>query len=117
MVIESFDYFLFGAVCILILIDIISGAIKGLVNHNFKSAVMRVGLWHKMGEILLIGTVYIAEIIGTHADIGYTGGIATAACVYVIVMELASIFENIREINPNLSFDFLKVAKHPKDGE
>ena len=69
-----------GLPLILILVDVISGVIQALINDDFHSTTMRQGLYHKVLEIL----------------------VSTVIMGYIVVMELASILENLTHAGLNL---------------
>ena len=49
-------------VAVFILLDIVSGLLKSWYLKDFKSSVMRSGLFHKVGEIMVLGLLYLSEI-------------------------------------------------------
>ena len=85
-----------------ILLDIITGLIKAFYTNTFKSSVMRQGLFHKLGELLAVGTLYGAQIalpmIGVDAHLP----LFPAGVGYCVLMELGSIIENLRSFTPGL---------------
>lgn len=88
-----------------ILLDIVSGLIKGGATGTLSSSIMREGLWHKAALILLeftafgaqLGCIYIEELPQELAVV-YIG---TSA--YIVIMELVSILENIAIANPDIA--------------
>ena len=86
------------------LFDVVTGIIKAIALKCFSSKKMREGFFHKMG-ILLVLTVAVAIdsfVAGQFGDIGVVAPIFETSCVYIIIMEISSILENISKINPNL---------------
>ena len=91
-----------GITFALIIIDYLTGIAKAIKNKDVSSEKMREGLWHKASYLIVL---ILAEIIehGQHVvDMGFTMPILIPACVYIVVTELASILENLGEINPEL---------------
>ena len=88
---------------VFIAFDILTGWTKALATHTTNSSIMRVGLFHKLGEILAIlfgyGCQYSFPKIGVAIPIPLPEAIAT----YIILMEVASIIENLTKINPQLA--------------
>lgn len=86
----------------LIVLDIATGISKALYKGGINSTLLRVGLFHKLSEVLtVIGAVllqYGGKYIGM--DIGFP--LVEAITFYISVMEVTSILENIGEINPAL---------------
>ena len=88
---------------IFIAFDVLTGWLKAIATKTTNSSIMRSGLFHKLGEIVAIifGDVceYSLPMIGVDIDIPFAVAIGT----YIVLMELASIIENISKINPRLS--------------
>lgn len=89
-------------VTVFILADILSGLLKALYNKEFKSSMMRDGLFHKAGEILVLGLLYLVEI--ESAAIGLDSGLPLfkTGCGYVALMEIGSIIENLKAFTPGI---------------
>lgn len=87
----------------LITLDYLTGLAKGVVNKSISSAVMRKGLWHKVAEVAAILLAYLVaeqgKYIGLPYEIDY---LVTGVVVWISVMEVTSILENLGEINPEL---------------
>lgn len=93
--------------CILILMDIVCGIVGAARNKELCSAIMRDGLYNKFGELmLLLLAIFINEVLlmMPFDKIGIPPEIAYAVAIYIAVMEIISIIENICKINPNLPF-------------
>lgn len=86
-----------------IVADIATGLIKAIATHSYSSSVMREGLFHKLGEIICIifGVLcdYALPMIGIKIPLS----IAQSVSVYIIIMEIGSVIENIGVLNPDLS--------------
>lgn len=84
-------------------LDILTGYIQAVINKNVDSKVMREGLLHKC---LLI----VAIIIGYVVEYAFgLSAVSTVITVYICVMELMSILENIKKAGIDLKIlDFLK---------
>lgn len=82
--------------------DIATGLIAALYKREFKSSVMREGLFHKVGEVcavaLLYGLEYAQPIIGI--DTGLP--LFAVGCGYLVLMEVGSTLENIGKFTPGL---------------
>ena len=87
-------------VLIFISFDILFGLLQALTNQSFKSSVMRQGLFHKLGEILcyLFGVVCDATL--PLVDIMVPFSLASAITIYIVVMEIGSILENLSKVSP-----------------
>lgn len=78
------------------LADIVTGYIQAIINKNIDSQKMRSGLLHK---ILIILVIILSFIIQFTFNIKY---ISSIVCVYVILMETVSIFENLKKAGLDL---------------
>ena len=91
-------------ICVLafILADILTGLLRALYSREFKSSIMREGLFHKTGEIavlaLLYGVEYAAPLLGLNFDLPTF----RVGCGYCVLMEIGSIIENLRVFTPGL---------------
>lgn len=94
----------FAFACGFILLDVLTGYAQAVANKDVSSAKMRNGFWHKLAlvfAILAAGMVDIAT--GYELDLGFDVPIFEASCLYVMVMELTSIAENIKRMNQELA--------------
>ena len=93
---------------ILIVLDIATGLIKAFKEKSYTSSIMREGLFHKCGSVALIVLGIVADYAQTLVDIGVKAPVSNAICVYIILMEIGSIIENIGKINPKLVPSIIK---------
>ena len=110
-----------GAVILLfILFDIITGLIKSLAGHCYESSVMRQGLFHKLGEIVCFIFGVVCDIFLPYLGVALPVSIAQSICVYIVIMEIGSVIENIGAINPDLAKHLHKIFakfEEPQDAE
>lgn len=85
-----------GATLIFMIGDIISGIIQAIINKNLDSQKMREGLLRK---ILLILIMILSFIFQYAFNIPI---ISKAVCIYLIVMEIISILENLKKAGIDL---------------
>lgn len=81
---------------IFMLADVISGFISAVIQKNVDSQKMREGLLRKILLIMIIALSFIVQ---------YTFGITSISkvvCIYIIVMEVISIMENIKKAGIDL---------------
>ena len=76
---------------IFMMIDVITGYLQSIINKNTDSFVMRKGILHKC---LLIIIILISYLLHFSFNISY---ISNFVSIYIIIMELTSIFENIKK--------------------
>ena len=105
--------------CAFMVMDILTGFIGAVINGNVSSAKMRVGLGHKILLCCLIAVAVMIELAGTHiAGLGISGVSVTVVCAYIIIMEVASILENVCAAYPELrDTPLMRIFDHDVDGE
>lgn len=103
---------------IFIVFDFVTGIIKSIKNKNLNSSLMRTGLFRKSAEIfiLLFGFLLDKFVDLYSLDLPPIFSFIT---IYVIMMEVCSIYENLCQLNSNLKnkkfSSFLDKLK--KEGE
>ena len=88
--------------------DIITGYIQALINKNIDSQKMRVGLLHK---VLILIIIVLSFTIQFAFNIKY---IASFVCIYVTLMEIVSILENLKKANIELG-KLSEILKNKND--
>lgn len=99
---------------ILMLFDMVSGIIQAVMNREFRSSTMRTGLGHKAVLALIILLAICIEILSAHvAGLGFGGVTIYVVCVAIIIMEVASIMENLCKAYPELAdLPVMKIFEH-----
>ncbi len=87
---------------VMIVLDVVFGFAGAIKQKDVQSSKLRDGLWHKAGFVGLIGLAYVIQYAAAHAELGFEVPSVMAVCVYVIVTETVSVFENLCVLNPNL---------------
>ena len=85
-----------------ILFDFVTGFICAIAKKTFNSSVMREGLYHKCGSILLVAFGILVDYAQTFIDLGVSVPVALSICGYIVIMEIGSIIENIGQMNPDI---------------
>lgn len=98
--------FTIGAV-IFILLDVVTGVVKGFLERNLSSSKMRTGFGHKVVYLLAITMAYVVQWLGGYGLDGVSGIplselSVTVICSGIIALEFLSICENACRINPDL---------------
>ena len=101
--IQGLDWWAVIAALVFILFDFATGIVKAAYNKNVSSTVMREGLYHKFAEIMVIVMAGFIDVACEHLDLGFDTPILAVTCGYIVLMEIASILENIGEMNPDLA--------------
>ncbi len=81
---------------IFIAIDVVSGYVQALINKCVESKKMREGLLHKF---LLTLVILLGYVIQFAFNLGF---VAQSITIYVCVMELMSILENLKKAGVDL---------------
>lgn len=95
----------FAIVCAFVLLDVVSGLAAAIKNKELSSSVMHEGLYNKLGEVLLlVVAMFVASILEVYpfTELGIPPGVMYLVAVYITLMELVSILENICKLNPSL---------------
>ena len=90
-----------------IVLDFLTGLIKAFATNSFTSTKMREGLFHKVGLILCMILGGLVDFAQEYLDLGVSVPVAVAICVYICLMEITSIIENVCKINPQIVPDKL----------
>lgn len=101
--------------CIFMVLDLVTGFVGAVVNHEVQSNKMKAGLFHKCGFMLAIVFGVVCEYAMSYVDLGFTVPIQMAVCTFIICIEIMSILENLGKISPELAGSrFLKIFKSDK---
>lgn len=100
-----------------VLLDMVTGIIKAFKQKDYNSSIMREGLFHKSGSVLCIVFGVLVDYAQTLVDLGVTVPVALSMCVYIILMEIGSIIENVCTINPEIMPEKLKSFFQKLDGK
>lgn len=93
------EIYSFGFLLIFIFFDILTGYFYSKISKTFKSSKMRLGFYHKFGEIGLILLLYLVKIymktINPAYDLIEMFKLVECSSVYMIINEIGSIKENL----------------------
>ena len=89
---------------ILMGIDVITGLLNAWIKGEVKSSILRTGLAKKVGEmcVILIGEIFVMGI-------SLPSAVSTGISLYIIIMELISICENLEKLGVPIP-KFIKKA-------
>lgn len=108
-------YYIVGS---FILADIITGILQALQKGDLNSTKLREGLFHKLSEILAVGLGAGLELACDYIQLGVDIPLLNVIAVYICIMELVSVLENLCEMNPALAKLFkpyLEKLNKPKE--
>lgn len=86
-----------------IALDLITGFAQAVANKTVDSTKMRGGLWHKCGFVMAMLLAAMIEWAMQYIDLGFTLPLFIPVCVFIMLTEIVSIFENICELSPELA--------------
>lgn len=86
-----------------IALDLLTGFAQAVANKTVDSTKMRDGLWHKCGLVLTMLLAALIEWAMRYIDLGFALPLFVPACVFIMLTEIVSIFENICELSPELA--------------
>lgn len=89
-----------GIVLAFVLGDLLTGLLAALKNKQFKSAIMREGLFNKVGELAALGLAIMCDEFAPIVNIELPVDLVMVAASYLVLMEIGSILENIRKLSP-----------------
>lgn len=87
---------------VLICMDYATGLIKACMQRDISSTRMREGLYHKGAFVIALTLAGFIDHAQHALDMGFALPLLPAAAGYVALTEIASIVENLGEINPEL---------------
>ena len=99
-----------------IVFDVVTGLIKAGYNGNYNSAIMRQGGFHKSMEVMAMAVAYFVEYAIVYINIGVDVPAVPAVTVYICIMELISVIENICAVNPQMCALFKPYLDKLKGG-
>lgn len=89
----------FGFMLIFIIIDILTGYIYSKISKTYKSSKMRLGFYHKFGEIGLVLLLYLVsyytKLITPNVNLIEMFKLIECSSIYIIINEIGSIKENL----------------------
>lgn len=97
------DWHIAAIVCSFVVLDLVTGIMQAVANKTLDSAKMRAGLWHKCGFIMAVILSALIEWSMQFIDLGFTLPLFVPVCVFIILTEIVSIFENVCHLSPELA--------------
>jgi hypothetical protein len=89
----------FGFMLIFIIIDVLTGYIYSKISKTYKSSKMRLGFYHKFGEIGLVLLLYLVsyytKLITPNVNLIEIFKLIECSSIYVIINEIGSVKENL----------------------
>lgn len=107
------------AALVLMVFDVICGLIGAIARRDFQSKRMREGLCHKAMLTLVVCLAFLLQGFTSHvADLGFSVPLIVPVCVYICLMEVASVLETISDTVPDLADSplFRLFGSHADEG-
>lgn len=96
------DYHQIAIVALFIIMDITTGIVQAIANHNLSSEKMRKGIYHKLGYVMVIALAILCEYATSYLALGFTAPLVTPCIIMISLTEIISIIENIQNLNPEI---------------
>lgn len=91
------------AAMVMMVMDIVTGFAGAVITGAVSSTKMREGIGHKAMLIMLVVLAVLVQTFSLHiGDMGWSIPMILPVCVYIIVMEVASVVENAVSAYPEL---------------
>lgn len=91
------------AACVMMVMDIVTGFAGAVVTGSISSTKMREGIGHKAMLVMLVVLAVLVQTFSLHiGDMGWSIPMIVPVCVYIVVMEVASVVENVIKAYPDL---------------
>lgn len=87
---------------ILMIIDYASGVLNAVHEKKLKSAIMRDGIYHKIADCILIGTVYCVGLYVQKEGLFEMQYLTVPTITFMILKESLSIIENVKKLGGNV---------------
>lgn len=88
---------------LLVVIDFLVGLLGAFLRGDFSSSIMRVGIGHKAMCALIVLLAAVLQVLAAHVTTLPIFPAVSVVCVYLIIMEVGSIWETIVKTYPDLA--------------
>ena len=97
------NWHIVAIVAAFIVMDLVTGIMQAVANKTLDSTKMRAGGWHKCGFIMVTILAALVEWTMQFVDLGFTLPLFVPVCVFIVLTEIVSIFENVCQLSPELA--------------
>lgn len=88
---------------LLVVIDFLVGLLGAFIRGDFSSSIMRVGIGHKAMCSLVVLLAAVLQVLAVHVTTLPIFPAVSIVCVYLIIMEVGSVWETIVKTYPELA--------------
>lgn len=85
-----------------IIFDVITGLMKAVYKEGVSSTILRQGLFHKLSELIAVAGAGLFEQYSSYLELGVDIPALKTVAIYICIMELISIIENLCEVNEKM---------------
>lgn len=118
MIMTQADIWCTIAVAFFVIVDYVTGVAKAIMRNNLSSRKMREGLGHKFAYLTLVLIAWFIDEVNRHIDLGLPMSVFVCTVGGICLIELASILENITEVNPELkNAPFMRIFAQSTNGK
>lgn len=114
---DHMDLLPVAAVLVFVVLDVVTGVVKAFATTGFDSSVMREGFFHKLGELLSVTLCVAVDAFLPRMGVSVNIDFSALCCVYLVMMEIGSILENLGAVNPQLGAVLSKLFSKLKEDE
>ena len=97
------DWHITAFALVFITMDLLTGFAQAVANKTVNSTKMRDGLWHKCGFVLTMRLAALIVWAMQYIDLGFTLPLFVPVCMFIMLTEIVSIFENICKLSPEIA--------------
>lgn len=94
-----------GVCGIMIIMDIVAGILSAATRGELNTQKLRIGLFHKLALVLTFVLAVAIEYACEVLPMGVTIPLVLPVATYIALMEACSVYENIKQINPDVKVE------------
>lgn len=100
-------------------LDFLVGVVGACIRHDFQSSKVREGLGHKaMIVLVIVLAIALEQASGVIGGLNFDVPITVPVCVLVIVMEVGSILETVKDTYPDIeNSGIFKLFERTEDND
>lgn len=111
------DVTLWAVVMVFVALDVILGTVKAWITRTLSSSKAREGILHKMGflgAMLLCTLIDVVQGLSIGPELGFTVPVSLLCTTMIVMCEVMSICEHIKDMNPEIDLKFLDRLENGK---
>lgn len=111
------DVTLWAVVMVFVALDVVLGTVKAWITRTLSSSKAREGILHKMGflgAMLLCTLIDVVQGLSIGPELGFTVPVSLLCAAMIVMCEVMSICEHIKDMNPEIDLKFLDRLENGK---